>query len=122
MPSTLGRRMSPYSYHANLHARVSDQEYPWAALGDSFAAGPGAGSPYDEYPDQDDCYRNLGAYPPQLADDFPFPNNAMQFLACTGDVVDNMINNRLEQMDPDQMVVTLSIGGNDMKFSKVLKA
>ena len=97
-------------------------EYPWVALGDSFAAGPGAGSAWDEYPDTRDCHRNKGAYPPQLNKDFPYPNAAMQFLACTGELVDGMIENQIPDMDFDQQVVTLSIGGNDLKFTNVLKA
>jgi GDSL-like Lipase/Acylhydrolase family len=110
---------SPTNLLGSTAARTDD-EYPWVALGDSFSAGPGAGSPYDDVPD--DCLRNNGAYPPQLNLDFSFPHPAMQFLSCTGHVVDDMIATQIPDTDVDQQVVTLSIGGNDLGFSKILKA
>lgn len=113
-------------HHKHLLARNSDGKYPWAALGDSFAAGPGAGDPYDEDPVPRDCLRNKGAYPSQLAPNVPFDSDSrtedLQFLACTGDVAKQMIEEQIPFMEEDQQVVTLSIGGNDIKFSKVLRA
>ena len=107
---------SDYGY---LGARDSSETYPWAALRDLFAAGPGAGEAFDEVKDQ--CFRNKGAYPPLLSGDFPFPSNDLQFLACTADAVDDMINVRLQSMNEDQQVVTLSISGNDIKFAKIVR-
>lgn len=103
-----------------LKAMADSIEYPWAAIGDSFSAGPGAGSAFGEEPNE--CFRNDGSYPAQLNNDFPFPDNGMQFLSCTGAVADDMIATQLPDMDKDQQVVTLSIGGNDVGFGKILKA
>ncbi|RYP14778.1 hypothetical protein DL765_006134 [Monosporascus sp. GIB2] len=102
-----------------LFIREPDR-YPWASLGDSFAAGPGAGPPFDELPG--DCFRNNGSYPVQLHEDFPFGSNVWQFLACTGDVVDNMVNDWIPSLNEDQQVLTVSIGGNDLGFGKILRA
>lgn len=101
-------------------SRRADDEYPWVAIGDSYSAGPGAGTAFGDEPNE--CFRNVGAYPPQLNRDFPFPDNAMQFLSCTGAVVEDMIATQIPDVDEDQMVVTLSIGGNDLGFGKILKA
>lgn len=65
-----------------------DDAYPWIALGDSFSTGPGAGPPYDDEIPDEGCYRNKGAYAPQLADDFPFDRNGLHFLSCTAAVID----------------------------------
>ncbi|RYP45731.1 hypothetical protein DL768_007972 [Monosporascus sp. mg162] len=93
---------------------------PWATLGDSFAAGPGTGPPFNELPA--DCFRNNGSYPVQLYEDFPLGSNVWQFLACTGDVVDNMINDWIPSLNEDQQLLTVSIGGNDFGFRKILRA
>lgn len=95
-------------------------EYPWAASGDSFSAGPGAGSAFSDEPNE--CFRNDGSYPAQLNKDFPITNNAMQFLSCTGAVADDMIATQIPEMDKDQQIVTISIGGNDVGFGNILKA
>jgi lysophospholipase L1-like esterase len=120
LPNAINEAVPSSSDHGYLGARDSSDAYPWAALGDSFAAGPGAGEAYDQV--QDQCFRNKGAYPPQLSGDFPFPENDLQFLACTADTVDDMIDSRLQSMNDDQQVVTLSIGGNDIKFAKIVRA
>jgi hypothetical protein len=96
-----------------------DVEYPWVSLGDPYAAGPGAGNAYSDLPNE--CFRNDGAYLPQLNDDFLFPKPVMQFLACTSHTVDDMISLQVPEMDEDQMVVTMSIGGNNLGFGKILK-
>ncbi|KAF4456267.1 hypothetical protein F53441_1561 [Fusarium austroafricanum] len=94
-------------------------QFPWAAIGDSFSAGPGAGKPYGT--DSGSCMRRDGSYPAQLKHRFPYPNNVLQFLSCTGDKVPGLLE-QLPQMNHYQKVVTLSIGGNDVGFSKILRA
>ncbi|KAM0425423.1 hypothetical protein ACHAPT_009480 [Fusarium lateritium] len=99
---------------------VAAAEFPWAAIGDSFSAGPGAG---DRYHDSGgDCYRTIGSYPAQLEDDFPVPDGKLQFRSCTGAKVPGMIANQIPNIDPYQKVVTVSIGGNDLGFGRVLRA
>lgn len=94
-------------------------------MGDSYTAGPGAGTAWDEDPDPNDCYRSTGSYVPQLNTDFPFNGgNKYQFIACTGaktpDVLDTQIELIVDDPPPDFAVLTL--GGNDIGFSDILKA
>lgn len=101
----------------------ADEVYPWAALGDSYAAGPGAGDHYDEN-DPDNCYRTMGSYPGELHERFAFedPRNTLQFLACSGAKTHHMIEKQVPLMAGDLQMVTLSIGGNDIGFGGIAKA
>lgn len=68
------------------------------------------------------CYRNTGSYPAQLFADFPYDNEQeFQFLACSSDKIIDLIETQLPFLDPDQQIITLSIGGNDIGFGEVLK-
>ena len=102
----------------------------WVALGDSFAAGPGAGAPYGQ-----DCKRGQNAYPPQMQNDpdmrGPDPpampsKPRFNFKACTGDVTQDLTdehnpNYQLGAVSESTSFLTLSIGGNDVKFSDILQ-
>ncbi|KAK2733485.1 hypothetical protein FQN57_002094 [Myotisia sp. PD_48] len=104
-------------------AKIQDGFY-WTALGDSFAAGPGAGEKVREHHDSTrECSATEGSYPAQLRD-LPFPGEEIQFLACTGDVTNDVIESQIPKWDHEhkQGLVTLSIGGNDALFSSILKA
>ncbi|KAF3480767.1 acetyl xylan esterase [Arthroderma uncinatum] len=52
----------------------------------------------------------------------PFPGKRLQFLACTGDVTQDVIDQQLPEWQRPQQLVTLSIGGNDAFFARILKA
>ncbi|KAF1981021.1 SGNH hydrolase [Aulographum hederae CBS 113979] len=102
----------------------------WVALGDSFAAGPGAG---DAWGDRPECVRGERTYPLQMQNnrDMPGPARgqkpAFTMKACTGDVTTNLTdqnnpNYQLGAIKDTTDFVTLSIGGNDVKFSTILKA
>ncbi|CAO2654026.1 Nn.00g107590.m01.CDS01 [Neocucurbitaria sp. VM-36] len=103
----------------------------WVALGDSFAAGPGAG---DELQDGANCVRGSMNYPLQMQADanIPGPNGRngqkpiFTLKACTGDVTTDLTNQQnpnyqLGDVRRDTSFVTLSIGGNDIKFVDILK-
>lgn len=102
----------------------------YVALGDSYSAGeglapylPGAGNP----PAGDNCHRSKLAYSQQLS----IRTRAGDFRACSGavatEVFDFAQNQRLGVqvtpglLGPDVGLVTLTMGGNDMHFSDVLK-
>jgi hypothetical protein len=97
----------------------------YAALGDSFSAGPAAGEKYTrDDPDgrNNACSRYEGAYPPQLWNDNRTPGRgSFRFISCTGDVTAN-IEGQVAKMVGDERTVTLSIGGNDAHFGDVIKA
>lgn len=104
----------------------------WVALGDSFAAGPGAEAPYGQ---DVGCKRGQNAYPPQMQNDpyMPGPDPPampskprFNFKACTGDVTqsltdENNPNYQLGAVSESTSFSTLSIGGNDVKFSDILQ-
>lgn len=105
----------------------------FAYLGDSFAAGPGAGAAYD---DVTSCWRTKEAWGPQIANDSrlhgPKPFKDFNFIACTGAKTKHIYKggegsddqpigaqaSLLKDTNPD--LVTLSIGGNDVGFTDLL--
>lgn len=113
----------------------------WVAVGDSFIAGPGAGKEWDPHPGFGKCMRRTEAYAPHLQRDSeilgpdgqqsPKGHSAKPefiFAACTGAKTRHMLGPndkdryQLNKITEDTTLVILSIGGNDAKFSKILKA
>lgn len=81
------------------------------ALGDSYAAGLGAG---DEA--SDDCRRSPHAYPRLWAE----RNDAsLVFAACAGAKTDEVAG-QVERITPSATLVTITVGGNDAGFSDVM--
>ena len=71
--------------------------------------------------------RRQGAYPPQLEGSQLFfsgyYNPNLNFLSCTGDVTTNVHDTQIPAIAkflPFMVIVTLSIGGNDIGFSSIL--
>lgn len=97
----------------------------WVALGDSFAAGPGAG---DSVNDGSACQRGTDAYPFLIQADPSTPGGGARqftFKACTGDITTNLMdpqnpNYQLGPVRDSTTFTTLSIGGNDIGFSTIL--
>ncbi|KAL4941314.1 SGNH hydrolase-type esterase domain-containing protein, partial [Aspergillus oleicola] len=108
----------------------------YASLGDSFAAGPSAGKEWDK---DNKCRRYDQAYGPQVsrADEIEGPKPLdFSFIACSGAKTKHVRSmaqdessggggksktpqaEQLDDIGPDW--VTLSIGGNDVKFVDVL--
>ncbi|KAI9768301.1 MAG: hypothetical protein M1839_004136 [Geoglossum umbratile] len=98
----------------------------YAALGDSYAAGVGAGKYYSLNDDGDakKCKRFDGGYPQKVfqSDAFTTPDPAkFYFKACSGDVLDG-IDNQVNKINGNRVeVVTLSISGNDFGFGNVVR-
>lgn len=87
-------------------------------LGDSFSAGDGA-PPYDRETalGARECRRSLdGAWPGHVARRL---GHRVQHLACTG-AESPEVTEQIGRMVPGADVVTLSVGGNDVKFRDVL--
>jgi lysophospholipase L1-like esterase len=122
----------------DLHRLYTREEFGvnrYAALGDSFAAGPGAGKTYDE----SWCHRSEGAWPRLVAADTKIRKDKdtidkFEFNACTGALSKHVYresqkeehgpNSAYPQTDRivglDPQLVTLSIGGNDVGFVELL--
>jgi hypothetical protein len=104
----------------------------WIAMGDSYSAGVGAGNLLDNPWDPDkNCLTTDGSYPKQLEKSYPNLAQGLEFLSCTGDVIANVNGygshgresqrKLLSGLDPYYKLGTLSIGGNDLGFSDIVK-
>lgn len=117
---------------------------PYVALGDSFSAGEG-NAPYldtstAQHPNS--CHRSSDAYPIQLARRSTSVIPAPKFVACSGAITQDLLSNsssgsetynpqtgqyvkvapQLNAITPQTKLITLTIGGNDASFQKVLEA
>lgn len=86
----------------------------YVALGDSYAAGDGAGSYLS---DGTDCYRSLLGYPGLVA---ASGNLALDLQACSGAVASDVLNLQLATLSTSTGYVTVTVGGNDVGFADVI--
>lgn len=104
---------------------------PYAALGDSYSSGEGAGG-YDPATDTSDdrCHRSASAYP-ELVAAAERSRRPLTFAACSGALTYDVSHpNHLYASEPAQhdavsplnRKVSLTIGGNDLGFADVLAA
>jgi lysophospholipase L1-like esterase len=104
---------------------VTTRALSYAALGDSYAAGDGAGSsrllPHFDI----GCGRFSGAYPVQVANstDLNIPDDRRHFknLACGGTTSTSVLYSQVSQIG-DSDIVTITVGGNEVDFFVVLNA
>lgn len=92
-------------------AQAVDKE-KYIALGDSYAAGQGAG-PY-----LDSCYRSDNAYS-ELAD----VDKTVQLVvnaACSGKTTWDVVNTQLRQLNKSTELVTITAGGNNLGFGQII--
>ena len=86
----------------------------YVALGDSYSSGTGTRS---YLPDGTSCQRSVYAYPSLIAIERGLELN---FRACAGSTVADVVATQLDALTPDTDYVSLSVGGNDAAFSSVL--
>ncbi|POS70389.1 kinetoplastid membrane protein 11 [Diaporthe helianthi] len=95
----------------------------WAAIGDSYAAGIGAGS---RYPDTSiHCARYDQSYPAFIQDHELMPQDpaaAFEYLACSGATSPEVLANQISKMGTGYDLITVSSGGNDVGLSAILNA
>jgi lysophospholipase L1-like esterase len=87
----------------------------YAALGDSYASGVGAG-PYD--PASGGCDRSSRSYPALWA--AAHSGTQFTFVACSGATTTDVLNNQLGALSAATTLVTVTIGGNDAGFVSVV--
>ncbi|SDI06695.1 SGNH/GDSL hydrolase family protein [Nonomuraea jiangxiensis] len=99
----------------------------YVALGDSYSSGEGVYD-LDRQPlndGADRCHRATGSYVPTVAQAYRFQGGTA-FYACSGATTRQLLSGQYGQppqitrVDPSTSLVTLSIGGNDAGFTKVL--
>mgnify|MGYP001223996742 CR=1 FL=1 len=88
----------------------------YVALGDSYSSGVGAGD-YDEA--SGDCLRSHASYP-ELWAAANSPAD-FDFLACSGAVTTDVLDEQLGALDADTALVSISIGGNDAGFADAMQ-
>jgi lysophospholipase L1-like esterase len=86
----------------------------YVALGDSYSSGTGAGS----YGSSGSCKRSANSYA-QLWANANAPSS-FAFVACSGAVTSDVLNNQVAAVTLDTSLVTISIGGNDAGFADVM--
>jgi lysophospholipase L1-like esterase len=86
----------------------------YVALGDSYSSGTGAGS----YGSSGSCKRSANSYA-QLWANANAPSSFV-FVACSGALTTDVINNQVASVTSDTSLVTISIGGNDAGFADVM--
>lgn len=78
----------------------------YVALGDSYAAGQGAGTPLDA------CFRSTAAYPVLL--DAEPRTNLLRQAACSGATIEGVMATQLSQVNRGTTLVTLTVGANEL--------
>ncbi|WP_171075334.1 SGNH/GDSL hydrolase family protein [Nonomuraea basaltis] len=103
------------------------QSGTYVALGDSYSSGEGVYE-LDRQPlndGADRCHRATGSYVPLVAQAYRF-GGGTAFYACSGATTGQLFSGQYGQqpqitrVGPSTSLVTLSIGGNDAGFTKVL--
>ncbi len=97
------------------HAAPASSTY--VALGDSYSSGTGIG---DYRPDSGDCRRSDSAYPALWA----AAHNAsgFSFVACSGATTQDVRDSQLAALSDRTSLVTITIGGNDAGFSRIVRS
>ncbi|KAI9886398.1 MAG: thioredoxin-disulfide reductase [Watsoniomyces obsoletus] len=110
----------------SIFARADPPQQYWSALGDSCAAGPGAGDVYDKE-DSKRCLRSKDSYPMQLSRDQSFGKNPLRFLACAAHNTGAVARHQIPAINPrnnnnnEQQMMTLSTGSADVGLSRVIQ-
>lgn len=86
----------------------------YAALGDSYAAGLGAGGEGSA-----PCYRSDHAYPALWA--AAHGRSLAGFVACSGATSADVLANQLGALSSGTGLVTVTVGGNDIGFADVMR-
>jgi lysophospholipase L1-like esterase len=87
----------------------------YSALGDSYSSGVGTRTFYS---DGTECKRSPLAYPPKVA---AARSLTLTFAACSGAKTSDVLNNQLASLSATTGYVTISVGGNDAGFAKVIE-
>lgn len=83
----------------------------YVSLGDSYAAGQGAGLPLDA------CLRSTAAYPVLL--DAEPRTNLLRQAACSGATIAEVTATQLSQVNRGTTLVTITAGGNDLGVGQI---
>ncbi|MFI0348902.1 SGNH/GDSL hydrolase family protein [Actinomadura sp. 9N407] len=88
----------------------------YVALGDSYSSGTGAGG-YD--PGAGVCNRSAHAYPKKWA--AANSPDSFKFVACSGATIPTVTSGQLSALSSSTTLVSVTVGGNDAGFGKVME-
>jgi lysophospholipase L1-like esterase len=114
--------LTKYPLRDTTHLDPTDQSWVqnWAAIGDSYAAGLGVGERVDY-----GCSRYSGGFPNLINLDQRFGTNSnrtLQYLACSGLKSSEILAKQVPHLEPEQDIIIVSAGGNDVSLGDVLDA
>jgi lysophospholipase L1-like esterase len=95
-------------------AAPADDTVQIVALGDSYAAGTGAGD------EKGDCRRTAGAYAQLWADTDP-KQVSLDLAACSGAASSDVVTGQLDELGTDTDLVTVTVGSNDLGLVDALR-
>lgn len=84
----------------------------YIALGDSYAAGLGAGPYLDSCYRSENTYSELAAHAPTI--------KLVANAACSGKTTQDVVNTQLRQLNKTTDLVTITAGGNNLRFGAIL--
>ena len=96
---------------ATVPAQAADKT-KYIALGDSYAAGQGAGPYQDSL-----CYRSENTYSELAADTKAI--KLVRNAACSGNTTQDVVNSQLRRLNKSTELVTITAGGNNLKVGDI---
>ncbi|WP_243723048.1 SGNH/GDSL hydrolase family protein [Actinomadura sp. 7K507] len=120
-----GARADPVATERALSPIEAATWGSYVALGDSYSSGVGSEATVSDHNPLDRCHRTSKAYYHEVSKAFQFAKDS-GFWACSGATTADVLTGKggeppqINRIGPETSLVTLSIGGNDVGFSKVL--
>jgi lysophospholipase L1-like esterase len=105
--------LAAFTAAGTLPAAGSSGTVQYVALGDSYAAGQGAGA--ESY--LNDCKQSTKGYPALLDSEKHIHLQANE--TCTGATTSKVLDTQLSALNRGTRLVTLTVGGNDLKVSEL---
>ncbi|GAA3240526.1 SGNH/GDSL hydrolase family protein [Actinocorallia longicatena] len=124
-PRTASAVPEPGRTRIRLTAEEAAVQGSYAALGDSYSSGEGAYVLAADLDPRNRCHRTSQSYVHTVERTFVFPGGT-RFWACSGARVEHLLKGKageppqIDRADAGTSLVTLSIGGNDLGFTRVL--
>lgn len=139
--ATSGFQIKPFFVHyavADPLGGYEGEEIPtnppptkYVAMGDSFSSGEG-NAPFETGTDEvgvNKCHRSESAYANWLSQNPGLALEDLAFVACSGATITNVLSGgatngnwnegpQVDALSPNTKVVTITIGGNDIKFGE----
>ncbi|MDQ0755297.1 SGNH/GDSL hydrolase family protein [Arthrobacter sp. B3I4] len=112
--AALAAGLATFAMAASLAAAPAQavDKTKYIALGDSYAAGQGAGAYLDS------CYRSENSYSELAAE-----TKAIKLVtkaACSGNTTGDVVQTQLKKLNPSTELVTITAGGNNLGFGTIV--